>query len=283
MSMTVKRRTSMRRHLLPTLTALALAVAGTGVFAQPAQQAGAEALPAPRHADGRISFGPPAGEAGFWARRTANLVINPNSYEARATLSSPIHIDDVPLQDWAKAMTNFRHQLFLASEPYTRCKPAGGPRQIMSPYGFEIVDLPELQRVYLITTSNAMTYRIIYMDGRAHPANLRPSYFGHSVGHWEGDTLVVDSIGYNESSWISRDGLPSTDRLHLVERFTRVNYDTLDYSVTIDDPGAYTAPWTSGYTVGWNAGEELFEYVCQENNVSPESMLGEGRISPIAP
>lgn len=282
MSTPVKRRTSMRR-LFPSLTALTLALAGTPLWAQPPQQTDTEVLPAPRHADGRIIFGPPAGEAGFWARRTANLVINPNSYEARATLSSPIHIDDVPLQDWAKAITNFRHQLFLASEPYTRCKPAGGPRQIMSPYGFEIVDMPELQRVYLITTSNAMTYRIIYMDGREHPANLRPSYFGHSVGHWEGDTLVVDSIGYNESSWISRDGLPSTDRLHLVERFTRVSLDTLDYSVTIDDPGAYTAPWTSGYTVGWNAGEELFEYVCQENNVSPESMLGEGRISPIVP
>jgi hypothetical protein len=281
MSTHAEGRITMNRHLMHTLAALTLACCSVAVYAQ--QPAAAEILPAPRHADGRINFGPPAGEAGFWARRTANLVINPNSYEARATLSSPIHIDEVPLQDWAKAMTNFRHQLFLASEPYTRCKPAGGPRQIMSPYGFEIVDVPELQRVYLITTSNAMTYRVIYMDGREHPANLRPSYFGHSVGHWEGDTLVVDSIGYNESSWISRDGLPSTDQLHLLERFTRVNFDTLDYSVTIDDPGAYTAPWTSGYTVGWNAGEELFEYVCQENNVSPESMLGEGRISTVVP
>jgi hypothetical protein len=240
-------------------------------------------LPAPRHADGRINFGPVDGQAGFWARRTANLVINPNSYEARATLSSPIHIDDVPLQDWAHALTNFRHSIYLASEPYTRCKPAGGPRQIMSPYGFEIVDLPELQRIYIFTISNAMTWRTIYMDGRAHPPIVRPTYFGHSVGHWEGDTLVVDTVGMNERSWISRDGLPSTDRLHLVERFTRQNMTTMDYSVTIDDPGAYTAPWTSGYTVGWSEGSEMFEYICQENNVSPESMLGEGRISTTVP
>ena len=258
-----------------------LFLATTTTFA--AEPEAPPSLPAPRHADGRINFEPPEGEAGFWARRTANLVINPNSYEARATLRSPIHIDAVPLQPWALAITNFRHSLYLASEPYTRCKPAGGPRQIMSPYGFEIIDMPELERVYILTISNAMTYRIIYMDGREHPANLHPSYFGHSVGHWEGDTLVVDTIGMNESSWMSRDGLPSTDQLHLIERFTRENKDTMQYKVTIDDPGAYTAPWESGFVVGWSDGEEMFEYVCQENNLSPESMLGEGRISTIVP
>lgn len=265
---------------LATLTLCAWPLA---VFTQEPAADTAPPQPPPRHADGRINFGPPEGEAGFWARRTANLVINPDSYEARATQSSPIHIDAVPLQDWARALTNFRHDLYLASEPYTRCKPAGGPRQIMSPYGFEILDMPELQRVYIITTSNAMTYRTIYMDGREHPADLLPSYFGHSVGRWEGDTLVVDSVGYNESSWNNRDGLPTTEQLHLVERFTRRDMDTLDYKITIDDPGAYTAPWESGYTVGWTPGEELFEYVCQENNLSPESMLGEDRISTVVP
>jgi hypothetical protein len=239
--------------------------------------------PAPRHEDGRINFGPPEGQSGYWTRRTANLVINPDSYEARATQSAPIHIDDVPIQPWAKALTNFRHRLFLASEPYTRCKPAGGPRQIMSPYGFEIVDMPELERIYIITTSNAMTWRIVYMDGRGHPQNLRPSYFGHSIGHWEGDALVVDTIGFNEKFWFSRDGLPTTSKLHVTERYTRPNFGTLIYDVTIDDPGAYDAPWQSGFVVGWNEGEELFEYVCQENNISPDAMIGEGRISSIVP
>jgi hypothetical protein len=239
--------------------------------------------PAPRHADGRINFGPPEGEAGYWTRRTPNLVRNEKSYEARTTRSAFIDINEVPLQDWARDLTNYRHTLYLASEPYTRCKPAGGPRQIMSPYGFEIVDMPELKRVYIVTTSNAMTYRVIYMDGREHPKDLIPSYFGHSIGHWEGDTLVVDTVGMNEKSWFSRDGLPTTDQLHLIERYTRPDMDTLRYDVTIDDPGAYTAPWDSGFIVGWNPGDELFEYVCQENNVSPDSMIGEGRISPIVP
>lgn len=269
----------MREWIVETLAVLSLAAA-----AQCLGQTGAEAPPpAPRHPDGHVDFGPPAGESGVWERRTANLAVNPDSYEARATQSAPVHIDDVPLQPWARALTNFRHDIFLASEPYTRCKPAGGPRQLMSPYGLEIVDIPELERVFIVTISNAMTYRVIFMDGREHPENLRPSYFGHSVGHWEGDTLVVDTVGMNERSWMNRDGLPSTDRLHLVERFTRPDLDTLRYEVTIDDPGAYTAPWTSGYTLGWKPGEELFEYICQENNLSPQSMLGDGAGSRITP
>jgi len=266
-----------------TLAFSALLLLGTVSMPLQAAEAADPPGPAPRHADGRINFGPPEGEAGYWTRRTANLVENPNSYEARATRSAAIHIDEVPLKPWARAMTNYRHQLYLASEPYTRCKPAGGPRQIMSPYGFEIVDMPELERVYIITTSNAMSYRIIYMDDREHPANLLPTYFGHSTGHWEADALVVDTVGMNERSWFSRDGLPTTDQLHLIERYTRTDFDTLHYDVTIDDPGAYDAPWNSGFVVGWNPGDELFEYVCQENNVSPDAMIGAGRISSIVP
>ena len=243
-----------------------------------------DSRPAPRGEDGHVHFEAPAGETGIWGRRSGgSLVTNPDSYEARNTLNARVHIDDVPLQPWARALTNYRHDVFLASEPYTRCKPAGGPRQLMSPYGLEIVSIPDQQRIIILNISNAQSYRVIYLDGRAHPDNLRPSYFGHSIGHWEGDTLVVDTLGMNEKSWMSRDGLPHTEALHLVERFTRTSLDTLNYDVTIDDPGAYTAPWTSGFVLGWQEGDELFEYICQENNLSPESMLGEGRLSKITP
>ena len=239
--------------------------------------------PVPRWPDGRINFGAPPGEKGVWERRNEHLVINPRSYQAAATKNARIHIDEVPLQPWARALTNERHALALASEPYTRCKPAGGPRQFMSPYGLEIVELPELQRIYIFNISNAQSYRTIYMDGRGHPAAPTPSPFGHSIGRWEGDTLVVDSVGFSEDVWMNRDGLPHTSRLHLVERLTRTDFDTLNYEVTIEDPGAYSAPWTSGYTLGFTRGAELFEYVCQENNLSPESMGGDSLTSPIVP
>lgn len=248
------------------------------------QDNNADLRPPPRGEDGRIHFEPPTGEIGIWGRSSGgNLVANPNSYEASRTMGARVHINDIPIQPWALALTNYRHSKFLASEPYARCKPAGGPRQLMSPYGLEIISVPDQERIVILNISNGQSYRIIYMDGRDHPNNLRPSFFGHSVGHWEGDTLVVDTIGMNEKSWMSRDGLPHTEALHLTERFTRTSIDTLDYTVTIDDPGAYTGPWTSGFELGWQPQDELFEYICQENNLSPESMLGDGQLSKITP
>jgi hypothetical protein len=239
--------------------------------------------PTPRWPDGRVNLGAPAGDKGVWERRNELLAINPKSYQADASKSSRIHIDKIPLQPWARALTDYRQSLSLASEPYSRCKPSGGPRQFMSPYGLEILDLAELKRIYIFNISNAMSYRTIYMDGRAHPPNPTPSYFGHSIGRWEGDTLVIDSVGFSEDFWMNRDGLPHTTRLRMTERVTRTSFDTINYEVTVDDSGAYTAPWTSGYTLGWTRGGELFEYVCQQNNLSPESMAGDGLISQIVP
>jgi hypothetical protein len=271
-----------RRGVMLMLVATALvSMHATGTPAQ--QRPAAESRPAPRWPDGHVNLGAPSGETGVWERRNEHLVVNPKSYQAAATRTARVPIENVPLQPWALALTNYRQSLSLASEPYTRCKPSGGPRQFMSPYGLEIVDLPEIKRVYIFNISNAMSYRTIYMDGRTHPARPAPGYFGHSIGHWDGDTLVIDSVGFSEDFWMNRDGLPHTGQLHLTERITRQNFDTLNYEVTIDDPGAYTAPWTSGYTLGWTRGAELFEYVCQENNLSPESMAGDGLISPIVP
>jgi len=231
--------------------------------------------PAPRWPDGRVNLGAPPGDTGLWERRNEHLVVNPRSYQAPATRNARVHIDQVPLQPWARALTNERHASGLATEPYTRCKPAGGPRQFMSPYGLEIVDLPELQRVYVFNVSNANSFRVIYMDGRGHPANLTPDYFGHSIGRWEGDTLVVDTVGFNEQNWIDAEGLMHTDQYHQVERFTRTDFETLRYEVTVDDPGAYTAPWTAGFLLRWEEGAEIFEYVCQENNENPGMTMGD--------
>ena len=245
-----------------------------------------ESRPAPRWPDGTINLGAPLGESGKWEGQEP-LATDPNHYEnrtpGRRIREGRIHIDQVPLQPWARAIVKMRHDRYLADEPYTRCKPAGGPRQFMSPYGLEIVEMPELKLMFIFNISNAMSYRRIYMDGRSHPKNIAPTYLGHSVGRWEGDTLVIDSVGFSENAWMNRDGLPHTSQLRLVERLTRTNFETLNYEVTIDDPAAYTAPWTSGYTLGWSKGLQLFEYVCQENNISPESMGGDALTSAIVP
>jgi hypothetical protein len=134
--------------------------------------------------------------------------------------------------------------------------------------------MPELQRIYIFDIGGPHTFRIIYTDGSPHPANLVPSYYGDSRGHWEGDTLVVDNTGFNEGFWMDRAGSPHTEKLHFVEKFTRTDYNTLKYDVTVEDPGAYTQPWTYTATMRWGAGNELFEYVCQDNNFAPVLLIG---------
>jgi hypothetical protein len=147
--------------------------------------------------------------------------------------------------------------------------------------------MPEMKVAYIFDIGGPHTFRTIYMDGRKHPEKLTPTYYGHSIGWWEGDTFVVDSIGFNERFWIDRSQLPHTDRLHLIEKYTRTAYNQMKYELTVDDPGAYTAPFTATQNLRWEEGTELFEYVCQQDNFAHELMVGTGtsvdRTSPIVP
>ncbi len=216
--------------------------------------------PAPRSADGRILLGGATmKEKGVWL--------------PGAVIPNPLALKDTPFQPWAKALLEDRQNNEL--EPHTRCKPSGVSRQFLTPYGVEFVDLPELQRVYIFDIGGPHTYRTIYMDGRTHPANVSPTYYGHSIGWWQGDTLVVDTVGFNEGFWMDRDGLPHTEKLHTIERFTRTDAAALKYELTVDDPGAYTKPFSGGTTLRWEDGTELFEYQCQQSNYAPELMVGQ--------
>jgi len=129
--------------------------------------------------------------------------------------------------------------------------------------------------VFIFDIGGPHTYRTVYLDGRTHPANFSPTFYGHSIGWWEGDTLVIDTVGYNEGFWMDRDGLPHTDKLHTVERLTRTDAAALKYELTVDDPGAYTKPWSGAMTLRWEDGTELFEYQCQQSNYAPELMVGQ--------
>ena len=165
-------------------------------------------------------------------------------WEIRPGLGGMPRAADIPLQPWARALAAYRTSRTDLHPPLVRCKPGGGPAFFNAP-GFEIVDAPEERRIYILNIAGAHSWRVIYTDGRPHPSgdDLRPSYFGHSVGRWDGDALVVDTVGFNEKQWLV--GVyPTTERLHLTERFTRPDLRTLSYEATIDDPGAYTAPWS---------------------------------------
>jgi hypothetical protein len=231
--------------------------------------------PVPRWPDGTVNLGAPPGESGVW-NGIEPLTTDPDNYEKVSNgreRKGEIHIDDVPMQPWARALVQAREKRFLADEPYTRCKPSPAARSFGAAYGVELLNSPGSDTIYLFMIGGPHTYRTIHMGQREHPANVTPSDLGHSVGWWEGDTLVIDTIGYNESAWMERFAMPHTDKLHTIERVTRRDFNTLDYKITVDDPGAYTAPWTSGYVKTWESGTDLFEYVCQENNFGPQLMI----------
>jgi len=224
------------------------------------RQAGPPPGPAPRNAAGRVILGgAEPGQKGVWL---------PGGGGGQTVQSA----EPVPYQPWAKALLADRNKNQL--EPHTRCKPSGFVRQFLTPYGVEFVELPEIDRVFIFDIGGPHTYREIYMDGRTHPANLSPTYYGHSIGWWEGDTLVVDTIGYNEGFWMDRRGSPTTEKLHTLEKFTRTNAATIHYETMVDDPGAYTKSWTNAFDLRWENGTELFEYVCQQMNYAPNLMVG---------
>ena len=224
---------------------------GGGNNAQPA----APAAPTPRWPDGHPRLGALPGQKGaLW---------NGGGSTADAT---------APYQPWAKAISDMRR--IEAMEPHTRCKPSGGPRQFATPYGVEILEMPELQRVFIFDNGGPHTFRTIYTDGRPHPADLTPSFYGHSIGKWEGDAFVVDTIGFNEKMWIDRGQAPHTEKLHIIEKFTRTDMNSMNYELTVDDPGAYTATWTRTSQMRFSANAELFEYICQDNNFAPELLVG---------
>ena len=175
-------------------------------------------------------------------------------------------IQEVPFLPWAKKLYEVRDQSLSNDDPEGFCLPPGIPRMMNTPFPMQIYQLPD--RILQLYEGGAHMWRVIWMDGREHPKGdqLNLTYLGYSVGHWEGDTLVVDVRGFNERTWLDAAGHPHTDQLRVIERYTRESEKVLHYEATIEDPGAYTKPWTVGWRVAWVEGVQPDEYVCQENN-----------------
>jgi hypothetical protein len=210
--------------------------------------------PVPRWPDGQPRLGPPSGAKGYWkADVPESDVANLKAGEAVA-------------MSWAKAVQDYRVRTGFKDDPMARCVPPGGPRQFLGPQGFQFVEQRELGRILVLLGDGDRNWRVVYTDGRAQgqPADVVSSYYGSSVGRWDKDTLIVDSVGYNEKFWFMTGGLPHTEALHLTERFTRADLSTLKYDVTVDDPRTYTKPWKASWTMRWIANEEIQEFFCEE-------------------
>jgi hypothetical protein len=254
-------------------TSVVLARTGAKLFVasnKPAAKVASQ--PAPRWPDGHVRLGPPPGKKGYWGTPSATVLVENTGatipMNRDGILTNVEDADKVaPFQPWAKSVYEYRQRTLLKDDPYNRCMPPGGVRHFQSPYGFQFVEQPEIGRILLLIGGGDRNWRTIYTDGRpmGQKDTLVLTYYGSSTGRWDGDTLVVDTVGFNEKFWFTNGGLPHTEALHLTERFTRSDLNTLRYQVTVDDPRTYTRPWTGGWTIRWVPDEEIQEFFCEEN------------------
>jgi len=237
--------------------------------------------PAPRWPDGHPRLGPLPGEKGYWAYPSVASLVETTAGNIRMSSEGLLaNLADAgkvaPFQPWAKGLYEYRQRNLLKDDPMVSCLPPGGPRQFETGGGLQLLEQPDRKRIFVLSGGGNRNWRLIYLDGRANPQSedVSPTYFGYSSGKWDGDALVIDTIGFNERFWFSNGGLPHTENLRLTERISRPDFNALKYEVTVNDPGAYTRPWTASWNLEWQAGQDIEEYFCQDNPRDAEHMAG---------
>jgi hypothetical protein len=177
----------------------------------------------------------------------------------------------LPYQPWAAALVKQRRAAFGQEDPTSHCLPGGVLKSHGDPLLRKIVQAPGL--VVILYERNAQ-YRQIFTDARPLPQDPQPSFDGYSTGKWDGDTLVVTTRGFRDGLWLDRFGSPLTEAGTVIERFHRANYGKLEIDVTVDDPKAYTAPWTVRLTEFLKVDTELLDYICLENEKDLRHLVG---------
>ena len=212
--------------------------------------------PAPRAADGHPDL------SGIW---------EPSPSKVR-DIAVDLKPGEVPFQPWAKALFEQRADGSHSSEePDANCLPQGVPKIDTAPAPWKIVQTPG----FIVVVYEAFNlWRQIFMDGRSLAQDLNPTWMGYSTAKWDGDALVVDTRGFNGKAWLDQLGRPSTDALHVTERFRRKDFGHMDIQITIDDRKAYTKPWTVNESVHLLPETELLEFICNENNRDVEHLPG---------
>lgn len=181
-------------------------------------------------------------------------------------------LEEPPMTDWGKAQydankSGFGQRTYPIKETndpvYRTCSPAGFPRALLHPFPLQILQVPG--EIVVMFEWDSLRHQI-FVDGRKHDETLGPSYMGDSIGHWEGDTLVADTVNFNDKTWLDRMGHPHSDQLHVIERIRRVDHDHLVDDLTFDDPKVYSKPWTARMTYALHAKWTLQEQFCEDEN-----------------
>jgi hypothetical protein len=234
------------------LLAAAVLLAFSPAAGQAPRRKAPPAGPAPRAADGKPDL------SGVWGADRPFVV------DIAGALPKG---ESLPMQPWAAKLARER---LSKDDPEANCLPTGVPR--LAPYPMKFIQSPKL--FLILFEGNIHIYRQIFLDRTEHPKDPYPSWFGDSIGQWDGDTLVVDSTGFNDKFWFDFAGHPHTEKLHTIERFRRYDLGHIEYKVTIDDPGAYTKPFTLTGHFPLQANAEIIEYICNENNRDVNHLTG---------
>lgn len=231
--------------------------------------------PAPRSADGKKDL------SGMWevaSGRISRPCPSKNSKDCEELRTSDLWLDfghdipgGLPYQPWAADLVKQRKSQNGRDDPTSKCLPLGVPRLLVDPEYRKIVQVPGLM---VILNERDSSYRQIFTDGRPLPTDPEPNWKGYSTGKWEGDSLVVDTIGLRDGMWLDRNGSPLTEAAKITERFRRVNYGTLEIDVTVNDPKAYTKPFTTKLNEYIVLNTELMDYICNENEQDLKHLVG---------
>jgi hypothetical protein len=223
---------------------------------------------APRTPDGKVNLTAPAPRApdgkpdlsGVWQTNGLRFL---TSLDADGI--------QVPMRPWARAAFMQSQANHGKDDPDAHCTPPGVPRINVVPDPFKILPMPG---VTVILYEAFTTFRQVFTDGRPLPKDPNPDWLGYSVGKWEGDDFVVDSIGFNDLTWLDNAGHPHSEALHVTERFRRRDYGHMGIAVTIDDPKAYLRPWSVNEDFILMPDTDVLEFVCTENNRDLPHLVG---------
>lgn len=225
----------------------------------------------PRNADGTPNLNAPAPKLADGTPDLSGIWRQPNGVKYTVNFAADMKPEDVPMLPATAAEYKRRQDTLSKDDPVGHCNLPGVPQVNTVPYPYKILQSPT-QITFLFEAIRG--FREIFIDGRSLPADMQPTWLGYSVGHWDGDTLVVETAGQNDKSWIDSGGHPHSEQLRVIEKFRRRNFGTIDLETTIDDPGAYSKPWTVKFELRYVPDTELLEYVCTENNKDVEHLVG---------
>lgn len=205
--------------------------------------------------------------SGVWLPASSNRTIRP--LDGSAT----------PFLPWAREFFENRLAAEAAGQPLfdpnANCLPSGVPRVLPTPYPLDIVQIPDK---IIIGIEVMHSFRIIHMDGKPAPADYKASYLGYSVGHWEGDVLVIETTGLNGYTQTDEEGRPKSNKMRVIERIVKRAPNVLENTFTIFDPVTYTRPWTARAQYTWAPSTRFEEYVCEENNRNKTDSSGKLRL-----